>query len=226
MRRYYNRELKNLQDNILQMGSMVNAAVGQAMQALKERDKALAQRVIANDAALNELRFQVEAEVIALIAKQQPVARDLRMIISALTLVLELERMGDHAAGIAKIAVETGSQPPLKPLIDLPRMAETAQTMLQQALNAFVSGDEDLANKVALMDDEVDALYRQVFRELLTFMIEDPRTITRAMYLLFVGHNLERIADRVTNICERVSFLNTGAMEEVPGDSSIVSFGG
>ncbi len=223
MRRYYDRELQNLQNNVLQMGSMVNTAVRQAMRALKERDRDLAQRVIANDAALNDLRFQVEGDVITLIAKQQPVARDLRMIISALTIVLELERMGDHAVGIAKIAIETGDQPPIKPLIDLPRMAETAQEMLKQALNAFVAGDEALAESVILMDDEVDTLYRQVFRELLTFMIEDPHTITRAMYLLFVGHNLERIADRVTNICERVSFLTTGEMEEIPSDPSIVS---
>jgi phosphate transport system protein len=137
------------------------------------------------------------------------------MIICVLNIISELERIGDHAEGIAKIVIMIGDEPPLKPLIDLPRMAEKTNQMLRRSLDAFVNRDVDAARQIAAEDDEVDNLYNQVFRELLTFMAEDPKTITRATRLIWVAHNLERSADRVTNICERVVFVITGKMEEI-----------
>ncbi len=223
IRTEFEQALDKLNDNLLRLSSMVNNSIKLAMQALEQRDEKLARQVIADDRHINKLRYKIEGDCLAMIAKQQPVAGDLRFIIAAMTIVPELERMGDHAAGIAKIAVEIGNHPPLKPLINLPRMAAVAQDMLTQGMHAFNVGDDELARTIIDMDDEVDALYTRIFRELLTFMIEDPETITRAMYLLFVGHNLERIGDRVTNICERVLFRVSGIIEETPGSPDIIS---
>jgi len=211
----FEQQLRDLQDEVLLMGSMVRRAIERSMQALKARDMELAQKVIEEDARINEKRFVIEEKCVHFIVRQQPVAGDLRLIICILNLITDLERMADHAEGIAKIVLMLGSEPPLKPLIDLPRMAEKAGGMLTRSLSAFIKRDEKAAREICAEDDEVDALYDQVFRELLTFMLEDPRTITRATRLLWVGHNLERIADRVTNICERVVFLVTGKMEEI-----------
>ena len=211
----FEQQLRDLQDEVLLMGSMVRRAIERSMQALKARDMELAQKVIEEDARINEKRFVIEEKCVHFIVRQQPVAGDLRLIICILSLITDLERMADHAEGIAKIVLMLGSEPPLKPLIDLPRMAEKAGGMLTRSLSAFIKRDEKAAREICAEDDEVDALYDQVFRELLTFMLEDPRTITRATRLLWVGHNLERIADRVTNICERVVFLVTGKMEEI-----------
>jgi len=211
----FEQQLRDLQDEVLLMGSMVRRAIERSMQALKARDMELAQKVIEEDARINEKRFVIEEKCVHFIVRQQPVAGDLRLIICILNLITDLERIADHAEGIAKIVLMLGSEPPLKPLIDLPRMAEKAGGMLTRSLSAFIKRDEKAAREICAEDDEVDALYDQVFRELLTFMLEDPRTITRATRLLWVGHNLERIADRVTNICERVVFLVTGKMEEI-----------
>ena len=211
----FEQQLRDLQDEVLLMGSMVRRAIERSMQALKVRDMELAQKVIEEDARINEKRFVIEEKCVHFIVRQQPVAGDLRLIICILNLITDLERIADHAEGIAKIVLMLGSEPPLKPLIDLPRMAEKAGGMLTRSLSAFIKRDEKVAKEICAEDDEVDALYDQVFRELLTFMLEDPRTITRATRLLWVGHNLERIADRVTNICERVVFLVTGKMEEI-----------
>ena len=211
----FEQQLRDLQDEVLLMGSMVRRAIEHSMQALKARDMELAQKVIEEDARINEKRFVIEEKCVHFIVRQQPVAGDLRLIICILNLITDLERIADHAEGIAKIVLMLGSEPPLKPLIDLPRMAEKAGGMLTRSLSAFIKRDEKAAREICAEDDEVDALYDQVFRELLTFMLEDPRTITRATRLLWVGHNLERIADRVTNICERVVFLVTGKMEEI-----------
>lgn len=211
----FEQQLRDLQDEVLLMGSMVRRAIERSMQALKARDMELAQKVIEEDAWINEKRFVIEEKCIHFIVRQQPVAGDLRLIICILNLITDLERIADHAEGIAKIVLMLGSEPPLKPLIDLPRMAEKAGGMLTRSLSAFIKRDEKAAREICAEDDEVDALYDQVFRELLAFMLEDPRTITRATRLLWVGHNLERIADRVTNICERVVFLVTGKMEEI-----------
>ncbi len=214
IRTTFHKRLREVQDDILAMGSMVEKAIDRAMEALKERKVTMAHQIIADDLKINEKRFDIEEKCIQLIATQQPMAGDLRNIICMLNIITELERIGDHAEGTAKIVVMIGDEPPLKPLIDLPRMTEKTISMLHRSLDAFINHDADAARQIMAEDDEVDNLYEQVFRELLTFMAEDPRTITRATRLLWVAHNLERSADRVTNICERVVFCVTGKMEE------------
>ncbi len=219
----FEEEMNTMRDEVTRMALMVRTAIKQAMQALETRDENLARQIIADDRRINDLRYQIEADALATIARQQPVAGDLRFIIAVMTIVPELERMADHAAGIAKIAIEMGKEPPLKPLIDLPRMATIAQEMLTGSMRAFNAVDINAAKHIIARDDAVDALYEQVFRELVSYMIEDPHTVTRAMYLMFIGHNLERIADRVTNICERVLFLVEGKVEETPGGTAAIS---
>ncbi len=209
------RELERIRSDILRLGSMVERAIERSIQALKDRDPDLAQQVINDDAEINQLRYAIEEHCLELIATQQPAARDLRLVIAATHLAVELERMADHAAGTAEIARRIYQEPLLKPLIDLPVMAKVAQEMIHAALDAFVAFDADAAQAVAARDDEIDNLYQQVFRELLTYMLEDPRNISRATYLLWVAHNLERIGDRVTNVCERVVFMATGKLEEL-----------
>jgi phosphate transport system protein len=215
IRTVFHKKLKEIQDDILAMGSMVEKAISRSIEALKKRDIAMAQQVIADDLKINKKRFNIEEKCIQLIATQQPMASDLRIIICVLNVISELERIGDYAEGIAKIVVMIGDEPPLKPLIDLPRMAEKTEEMLGRSLDAFVNRDAEAARQITAEDDEVDNLYDQVFRELLTFIAEDPKTITRATRLLWVAHNLERSADRVTNICERVVYVVTGKMEEI-----------
>jgi phosphate transport system protein len=219
IRSAFDQELQDLRDNVLRLGSMVDTAIGRSIRTLKERDQALAQQVVSEDADINQLRFKIEEDCLGLIARQQPAARDLRFIVAAMNIILELERMGDHAAGIATIVLRMGDEPLLKPLIDLPRMAQISQEMLRASLDAFMAEGAQEAMRITERDEEVDQLYNQIFRELITFMIEDPRTVTRAMYLIFCAHNVERIADRVTNICERVAFLATGRMEEIPSEA-------
>ena len=210
----FDREIQLLQDEILEMGSLVEKQIGRSIEALRTLDREAARRVIDNDSEVDRMRFQIEEHAIQLIATQQPMASDLRTIVAALNVIVDMERMGDHAEGIAKIALMHGDQPLLKPLIDIPRMADIATSMLHRALDAFVRRDEAAARQVEDDDDEMDTLYDQVYRELLTYMLSDPRTIDRATWLLWVAHNLERIADRATNIGERVIFLTTGHMHE------------
>lgn len=220
IRSRFHKDLVALQDEVFRLGSMVDTAIGQSIHALKFRDINLANEIIANDSTLNNLRFKIEDDCFKLISMQQPIASDLRIIIAVMNIVLDLERMGDHAAGIAKVVIQIGDQPPLKPLVDLPRMAKVCRQMLRESHEAFLTRDNALAEAIMARDDEVDELYQSIFREMVTFMTDDPDTITRGMYLLFVGHNLERIADRVTNICERVIYLNTGRMEEVSNENT------
>jgi phosphate transport system protein len=215
IRAEFHTKLQQIQNDLLAMGSMAEKAILNSVKALKERDLETAQRIITEDMRINEKRFEIEERCVELIATQQPMASDLRAIVSMLSVASELERIGDHAEGIAKIVVMVGDEPPLKPLVDLPRMAEKTADMLQRSLEAFVKRDAAAARKIAAEDDEVDELYDQVFRELLSFMAEDPKTITPATRLVWVAHNLERSADRVTNICERIVFLVTGKMEEI-----------
>ena len=215
IRSAFHKKLREIQDDVLVMGSMVEKATITSVKALKERDLDLAHEIITYDLKINQKRFEIEEKCIQLIATQQPMASDLRTIVSVLNIITEVERIGDHAEGIAKIVVMVGDEPPLKPLMDIPRMAEKTTDMLHRSLNAFVEHDADAARKIVAEDDEVDNLYDQVFRELLTFMAEDPKTITRATRLIWVAHNLERSADRVTNICERVVYMVTGKMEEI-----------
>ena len=209
------RELRAVQDDLMRMGSMLDSAVTRAMKALADRDLELARQVVADDAEVNALRFQIEENCLTLIATQQPAAGDLRTVVAAMSIVSDLERMADHAAGIAKTVLKMGDEPLLKPLIDMPRMAAECCDMLHRSLDAYVNRDVELARAVAARDDIIDDLYKQIFRELLTFMVEDPRTTTRALYLLFSAHNLERIGDRAVNIAERVIFMASGEMKEL-----------
>jgi len=211
----FERHLHELRDDVLFLGSMVEKAIGRSIEALKKRDLDLARQVVAADSEIDLKRYEIEEKCTELIITQQPMASDLRVIIAVLYIIVDLERIADHAAGIAKIAIMIGDEPPLKPLIDIPRMAEKAIDMLHRSLDAFIKHDADAARQISAEDDEVDSLYDQVFRELLVFMMEDPRTVTRATRLIWVAHNLERTADRVTNICERVVFTVTGKIEEM-----------
>jgi phosphate transport system protein len=211
----FHKKLREIQDDVLVMGSMVSKAMLRSIEALKNRDMELAQQIITDDRKVNQKRYEIEEKCVELIATQQPMASDLRIILAVLNILSEVERIGDYAEGIAKIAVMIGNEPPLKPLIDIPRMAEQTVDMLRRSLDAFVNRDAEVARKISTEDDAIDHLYDQVFRELLTFMAEDPKTITRATRLIWVAHNLERAADRVTNICERVVFVVTGKMEEI-----------
>lgn len=215
IRTTFHKKLREIQDEVLVMGSMVGKAVASSVKALKERDLDLARQIINDDLKVNQKRFEIEEKCIQLIATQQPMAGDLRIIIAILNITTEIERIGDYAMGIARIVIMIGDEPPLKPLIDIPRMTEKMTDMLNRSLDAFANHDDAAARGIAAEDDDVDDLYNQVFRELLTFMAEDPRTITRATRLIWVAHNLERSADRVTNICERVVFMVTGKMEEI-----------
>jgi phosphate transport system protein len=210
------RELIALRDSVITLSYAVDHAIEASVQALKDQDVDACREVIKDDAQINELRFKVERDCFRLLALQQPTARDLRSIVTAIHIVVELERMGDHAEGIAKLGLELAQEPLLKPLIDVPRMADICREMLRDSLSAYLNRDIALAKHTIERDDEVDLLDEQIYRELLTFMIGDPRTISRATHLLWVSHNLERIADRITNICERVVFMVTGEISETP----------
>jgi phosphate transport system protein len=210
----FHRELERLQDEVLVLGSMVEKATLRSVDALRTRDLAAARAIEAEDVLLNRKRFEIEEAALLLLATQQPMASDLRRLAAIVHIVTDLERMGDYAAGIARICVLIGDGPLIKPLIDIPRMADKATNMLHRSLDAFVERDIAAAESIAREDDEVDALYQQVYRELLMLMLANPRTIDQATHLLWVAHNLERVADRVQNICERVVFVVTGRMQE------------
>ena len=214
-RETFDKELQHLEDEILALGSMVENAIVESVDALKKRDLEESRRLIAYDRRINEKRFAIEAEALAVIAMQQPVAGDLRVLAAVLDIADELERIGDYAKGIAKINLRIGEGPMVKPLIDIPAMAEKARTALHQALEAFVNRDVELARALPREDDEIDDLYNQVYRELMTYVIADPRTIEQANFLLWAAHNLERAADRVTNICERTLFVESGELIEI-----------
>ncbi len=215
MRTAFHKRLREIQDDVLAMGSMASKAIIRSVDALKNRDLESARHIIDDDQKVNNKRFDIEEKCIELIATQQPMASDLRIIIAILNITTEIERIGDYAVGIARIVIMIGDEPPLKPLVDIPRMADHTAEMLRRSLDALINRDADAARKIANEDDLVDHLYDQVFRELLVFMAEDPKTITRATRLMWTAHNLERAADRVTNICERVVFIVTGKMEEI-----------
>lgn len=206
-----------LQRDLRSLASLVDVAIERSIRCLARLDRELAESVIADDRPINELRFRIEDDAIHLIAQQQPLAGDLRTIIAVLYVIVELERMGDYCVGIAKITLLHEDRPLLKPLVDVPRMAQLCRELLGAAVDAFVARDADAARAVAARDDEIDQLYDQVYRELLTFMLGDPRTIDRATWLIWVAHNLERIGDRVQNVCERTVYEVTGIMKEFTG---------
>jgi phosphate transport system protein len=207
-----------IKDDLLRMGSMVESAIDRAVAALKQRDGQLAQQIIEDDKQINQLRYRVEDECLTVIATQQPAAHDLRVIVAATHVAVELERMADHAEGIAKITLRMLDQPLLKPLIDIPIMANMVKEMTRGGLDSFMHNDIELARQTIARDDEVDQMYQQIFRELLTYMLEDPKNISRATFLLWVAHNLERIGDRATNLCERTIFVATGQMGDLNTD--------
>jgi phosphate transport system protein len=215
LRKTFETELQQVRDEVLVLGSMTEQAILNTVEALKKRDIKASQRIFQADRDINKKRFEIENTLMILIATQQPMAHDLRFLASTMEIISELERMGDYAKGIANINIRMGEEALLKPLIDIPRMAQKGVDMLHRALTAFVNEDVEAARAIPVEDDEVDALYNQIYRELMTFVISDPKTIERANWLLWVAHNLERVADRVTNICERTVFIATGEMVEI-----------
>ena len=222
-REAFDRELHRLQDEIAQLGHDIAMAILESVEILKRQDLAAARCLIAADQEINRRRFAIEADCLTLVATQQPMARDLRILAAILEIVTELERTGDYAKGVARITIAIGAQPLIKPLIDIPRMAEKATNMLQRALQAFATRDVAAARAIPKEDDEVDALYNQVYRELLIYIMKDPSTLDQATHLLWVAHNLERAADRVTNICERIVFMVTGEMRELDSEDGVIA---
>lgn len=211
----FEQELQRLQDEMLSLGSIVESAILESVVVLRQRDAQGAHRLIEQDRSINRQRFALEGDILALIATQQPMAGDLRILAALLEIVSELERIADYAKGIAKITLLLGDQPLIGPPVDIPLMADKAHAMLHQSLEAFVRRDATLAREIPRQDDEVDALYNQIYRALLTQIISDPAAIEQANFLLWAAHNLERAADRVINICERVVFTVTGELVEL-----------
>ena len=218
----FRNDLKLLEEGLLDMANMVEVAIDRSLVALAKRDMEASAQVIRDDDQIDEMQIEIEEKCIELIATQQPMAGDLRALVTVLSVVSDLERMGDYAEGIGKISLLMGDEPPIKPLIDIPLMAEKAKKMLEGSLEALVNRDVELAAQVSIDDDEVDSLYDQVYRELLTYMIRDPKNVQRATYLLWVAHDLERLADRATNIAERVIYLVTGRQVTVEVSPSTV----
>jgi phosphate transport system protein len=212
MQRHFHEELEALKQTLLAMGGLVEDQIRRVMRALTERSDALAQEVIDRDRQVNAYDIEVDETCVNLLALHQPAAGDLRFITTAMKIVTDLERIGDQAVNIAQRALELNREPQLKPYIDLPRMAERAQAMVKDSLDAFVSRDTELARQVCGADAEVDALKEQIFRELLTYMMGDPRTISRAIHLILISRFLERVADHATNIAEMVIYLAEGKM--------------
>jgi phosphate transport system protein len=219
-------KIRHLYDAILVMDSMIEHATMGAVESLLKRDLDHAQQIIENDNLINAKRFELENDIIVTIATQQPImAGDLRLMASILDIVGELERMGDYAKGISRVTLLIGDHPHIKPLNHIPKMAELTISMLHRAITAFVNQDVDTARKIPEEDDVIDNLYKRIYRELVAVMLEDPSTIDRANNLMWVAHNLERMADRVTNICERTIYIATGSLVELsPSDDEMISY--
>jgi len=207
METHFQQELNHLKKELLKMAGLAEQAIANAIDALVKRDTLLAEKTIREDKAINDMELEIDDLSLKLLALHQPMAADLRFITSAMRINIELERIGDLAVNIAERAVSLNREPQLKPYIDIPRMAEITKNMVKEVLDAFVSGDPDLARRVCERDDQVDDLNDQVFRELLSYMLADPQTITRAVHLIIVSKYLERIADHATNIAEGVIFM-------------------
>ena len=217
----FEKQMGDLQNDLLKLGELAGRTILDGVEALKTRDRVLAKSLIEHDDEINRSRYDLEERCYDLIATQQPLASDLREIISVLLIAIELERIADHSKNLAEIVIYMGSEPLLKPLVDIPRMEAICREMLSQALDAFTRKDAQMARAVCDRDDEIDHLYQQIFRELMTYVVDDPRTVSRALNLLFAAHNLERIGDRVTNIGERVIYAATGELEERNIDAPI-----
>lgn len=219
----YRQEMQRLRDEVLALGNQVETALLAAVDALKARDLDRAREIIEADQEVNRHRFAIEHDVLILIATQQPAARDLRTVAAILEIITELERIGDYAKGISKISLLIGPRPVLKPLIDIPRMADKAVSMIHRALQAFADADVEAARAIPLEDNEVDELYNQVYRDLVAYIIADPSVLDQANYLMWAAHNIERAADRATNLCERTVFMVTGTMAEMDTHQEITS---
>lgn len=215
LRKSFDQELQRLRDEVLALGSLVENALTESVESLKQREAEASRRIIAQDRTINERRYRLEADALALIATQQPMARDLRMIAAVLDITSELERIGDYAKGIGRINLMIGEEPLLGPVDNLSAMSVEARDMLHRALEAFVDGDTEMARSIPEADERMDALYNKHYRELVACILEDSDSIDQANHLLWAAHNLERAADRVTNICERVIFTVTGEMTEM-----------
>ena len=218
--RHFDRDIEHLKELLLRMGAMVEDAINESIRALLERDTAVAERVILSDTAIDQMELEIDQHTVELIAKMQPTAVDLRFVATAMKITPELERIADLAVDVCERAIELEKEPPLKPLIDIPRLAHISQDMVRQSLDAFVRRDATLARQVILRDDEVDRLTEQSFRELLTYMLEDSRNISRAIRLTFVGKYFERMADGATNICEMVVYLAEGKVIKHSNESA------
>lgn len=214
-REAYHKALKEVQDELGTMASLVAAAIKNSIEALKARDIEASRLVVKNDIQINRKRFDIEEKCIRLIATQQPMAVDLRTLAAIINIITDLERIGDHAEGIAKISLAIGDGPLVKPLVDMPVMVDKALSMLNRCMQAFMDRDAETAKKICDEDDEVDAFYDAIYNELVLMMVEDPKIIKDATYLIWAAHNIERMADRVTNIAERVVYMVTGKMEEM-----------
>lgn len=202
--------LLELHDKLNRMSDLVLEAVNESIDSLMDKDVEKAKQVKKGDKRINSIRWEIEEDCINLIATQQPVASDLRELIALLYIITELERIGDYAAGISKLTIVMGDEPHIKPLIDIPRMRDIAVEMIESSMEAYLNKDERAARGIHLQDDVIDDLYKQVNRELISYMIENPSTITQCTYLVWIAHNIERMGDRVTNICERIIYLATG----------------
>lgn len=215
MREHYHQELSRLKDELYLLGNMVSQALSQSVEALKTHDLDLAAHIVINDSIVNTKRYRIEEDCLILIATQAPMARDLRFLAGVMEISSELERIGDYAKGIARITQYIGHESHVKPLTHIPQMCEQSLGMLRRSLDAFVNSDVDLARQIPREDDQIDALYNQVNKELIDIIVQDTRKIDHANYLSWVAHNLERCADRVTNICERVVYTATGELVEL-----------
>jgi phosphate transport system protein len=215
MRMTFDKELAQLQNNLLKMREMVDQAISLSLKALAEGDIPLAKQIIEGDEKINQLRLEIEEAALALIATQQPTATDLREVLAIMNIVVDIERMGDYAKGVATTVIKIGDEPLLKPLIDLPKMVEIARGMLKDSVDALMDRNAELAKEIATRDDKIDVLYRAILDELVEIMAERPDSVQRANMLLWCAHNVERIGDRATNIAERVVFVSTGVMKEL-----------
>jgi phosphate transport system protein len=214
-REAFHKAIEDVQNDVLRMAEAAGKALKDAMDALEKRDLEASKVIVKNDVNINRQRFDIEEKCILLIATQQPMAGDLRVLTAVINAITDLERIGDHAEGIAKISVSIGDAQLVKPLIDMPKMSEKALSMLDRCMKAFIARDAEAAKSICNEDDEVDALYDKVYGELVLMMVEKPQSIKDATYLIWAAHNLERIADRITNIAERVVYMATGKMEEM-----------
>ncbi len=214
-RKAYHQSLQEVQEDVLEMSELVRTAITGSLQALKARDIPASERIVRDDAVINEKRFEIEKKCMLLLATQQPMAVDLRVLASVINIITDLERIGDHAEGIAKISVTIGDKELVKPLVDMPRMVEQAESMLARCMEAFMARDIEVAKVICDEDDIVDDLYDHIYNELVLLMIANPQIIKEATYLIWAAHNIERMADRVTNIAERIVYMVTGSMEEM-----------